>query len=62
MKLLVRARMHGAPPPDESLLAHGWRATHVLPELMAVLEGRRSLRIANVRAETPFVVEDIEGK
>ncbi len=62
VKLLVRARMHGAPPPDESLLAHGWRATHVLPELMAVLEGRRSLRIANVRAETPFVVEDIEGK
>jgi ribonuclease D len=59
VKLLVRARMQGAPPPAESLLTHGWRARHVLPELLAVLEGRRRLRIANVRAESPFVVEDV---
>jgi ribonuclease D len=61
VKLLVRARMQGAPLPAESLLTQGWRAAHVLPELLAVLEGRRSLRIANVRAESPFVVEDIRG-
>jgi ribonuclease D len=59
VKLLVRARMHGAEPPAESLLTQGWRARHILPELLAVLEGRRSLRIANVRAESPFVVEDV---
>ncbi len=61
VKLLVRARMQGAPLPAESLLTQGWRAAHVLPELLAVLEGRRSLRIADVRAEAPFVVEDIRG-
>ena len=59
MPVLVRARMQGAPPPAASLLTEGWRARHVLPELLAVLEGRRSLRIANVRAESPFVVEDV---
>jgi ribonuclease D len=59
VKLLVRARMQGAAPPAESLLTQGWRAAHVLPELLAVLEGRRSLRVANVRAESPFVVEDV---
>ncbi len=62
VKLLVRARMQGAPPPAESLLTQGWRAHHVLPELLAVLEGRRSLRIANVRADSPFVVEDVTGR
>ncbi|HKI31971.1 MAG TPA: HRDC domain-containing protein [Gemmataceae bacterium] len=62
VKLLVRARMQGAPPPAESLLTQGWRARHVLPELLAVLEGRRSLRIVNVRADSPFVVEDVGGK
>jgi ribonuclease D len=61
VKLLVRARMQGAAPPAESLLTQGWRAVHVLPALLAVLEGRRSLRIANVRAESPFVVEDVGG-
>jgi len=62
VKLLVRARMQGSPPPAESLLTQGWRARHVLPELLAVLEGRRSLRIVNVRADSPFVVEDVGGK
>jgi ribonuclease D len=61
VKLLVRAGMQGAPPPAESLLTQGWRARHVLPELLAVLEGRRSLRVANVRSDAPFVVEDVPG-
>src|SRR5262249_28328917 len=59
VKLLVRARLQGAAPPAESLLTQGWRARHVLPELLAVLEGRRSLRIADVRAESPFDVDDV---
>jgi ribonuclease D len=57
VKLLVRAARQGAAPPAESLLTQGWRARHVLPEVLTVLEGRRSLRIADVRADAPFVVE-----
>jgi ribonuclease D len=54
VKLLVRSRYQGSPVPAESLLTHGWRAAHVLPELLAVLEGRRSVRIVDPRAEAPL--------
>lgn len=54
VKLLVRARLNGGDLPTESQLTRGWRAQSVLPELLAVLEGRRSLRIADVGAEAPF--------
>jgi ribonuclease D len=60
VKLLVRARLQGEPAPPESLLTHGWRAAHVLPHLQAVLDGRRSLRIHDVRAEAPFAYADPE--
>lgn len=58
IKLLVRARLQKQPLPEESLLTRGWRAEHVLPELLAVLDGKRSLRIANVASATPFRFED----
>jgi ribonuclease D len=60
VKLLVRARHASGPLPDESLLTHGWRAQYVLPHLLAVLEGRRSLRIADVAADAPFAFVDAE--
>jgi ribonuclease D len=58
IKLLVRSRLAGDPLPLDSLLTKGWRARHVLPELLAVLDGRRSLRVADVRADAPFTFED----
>jgi ribonuclease D len=58
VKLLVRARMACEPLPAESLLTQGWRARQVLPELLAVLEGRRSLRIADAAADAPLALED----
>jgi ribonuclease D len=58
IKLLVRSRLAGEPLPLDSLLTKGWRARHVLPELLAILDGRRSLRIANVRADAPLAFED----
>jgi ribonuclease D len=58
VKGLVRARLSGEPLP-ETTLTRGWRAAHVLPELLAVLDGRRLLRIANVRAEAPFGYEEV---
>jgi ribonuclease D len=58
VKLLVRARMAGAGLPEDSLLTSGWRAAHVLPELLALLDGRRTLRIADIRADAPFAYGD----
>lgn len=58
IKLLVRARLQGAPPPADLPLTQGWRAAYVLPELQAVLEGRRRLRIADVCAEAPLAYEE----
>ncbi len=54
VKLLVRSRFQRSPLPDESLLTRGWRGEHILPDLLAVLDGRRAVRIADVRAEAPF--------
>jgi ribonuclease D len=58
LKLLVRAKLLGLPSAADSLLSHGWRAQHILPHLQAILEGRRSLTIADVNAETPFAYEE----
>ncbi len=38
----------------------GCGAVHVLPELQAMLEGRRTLRIAEVGAEAPFGYEELK--
>jgi ribonuclease D len=61
IKLLVRARLQSNGDdalPAESLLTQGWRSRHILPELLAVLDGRRSVRVADVRAEAPLQVND----
>jgi ribonuclease D len=61
LKLLVRARLQDGPSPEASRLTQGWRAIHVLPDLQAVLEGRRLLRVADVGAEAPFAYQQVEG-
>jgi ribonuclease D len=58
VKLLVRSRLQGAGLPGESMLTRGWRAEHLLPEVLAMLDGRRALRIADVASETPFAFEE----
>jgi ribonuclease D len=58
IKQLVRSRYQGQDVPLNLLLSTGWRAAHVLPELLALLEGRRSLIINDVRADTPFAYEE----
>ncbi len=60
VKRLVRARFAGAPLPDDTPLTQGWRATAILPELLAVLDGRRSLRVADLTAAAPFAYGDVE--
>jgi ribonuclease D len=59
LKLLVRSHRQGQPLPSECLLGQGWRATHVLPELRAILEGQRAVRVADVAREAPFVFEEV---
>ena len=61
IKLLVRAKFEGEPMPEKSALTRGWRAEHILPHVQAILDGRRSLAIADVRSETPFRYQD-DGK
>jgi ribonuclease D len=60
VKNLVRARLQDSDLPADSPLARGWRRQHILPELAALLDGRRSLRISDVRAESPFTIEERE--
>ena len=60
VKRLVRARFVGGPLPDDMPLTQGWRAAAILPELLAVLEGRRTLRVADVTAAAPFAYADTE--
>jgi ribonuclease D len=58
LKTLVRLHLQKRPPCD-LLLTQGWRGKEVLPELLAVLEGHRSLRVADLHAEAPFAITEV---
>jgi ribonuclease D len=60
VKLLVRSRFPGHQCPAESLLTQGWRARHILPALEAILDGRQSVRVADLTAEAPFAIQDVD--
>jgi ribonuclease D len=60
VRLLVRTRQQGKPLPEDFPLTRGWRGVHILPELLAVLEGRRSLRITDPTADAPFALGEID--
>jgi ribonuclease D len=62
VKRLVRARFLGAALPAELPLTQGWRADAILPELLAVLDGRRLVRVADVTAPAPFAYMEAVGK
>ncbi len=59
VRTLVRSRMAKEPLPDAFSLMRGWRAQHVLPELLAVLDGRRAVRIDDLSAEAPLGYADV---
>jgi ribonuclease D len=60
LRAIVRARLAREPQPEDLPLVRGWRAQHVLPKLLAVLEGRRALRIDDLSKEAPLDYADIE--
>ncbi len=58
VRSLVRARYAGQALPDDTPLTTGWRAAHLLPDLLAVLDGRRAVRIADLRSDAPLAYTD----
>lgn len=62
VKALVRGRFRGDSSPPKSLLTEGWRAAHVLPDLVAVLEGKRSVRIGDLKSEAPLSLISFESE
>jgi ribonuclease D len=60
LKQLVRAKVIDQPIPEDSNLNRGWRSEFVLPVLLEVLEGRRGVRVGDLRTATPFVIETAE--
>ena len=61
MKLLVRSRMQGTELPTDTLLTHDWRAEFVLPHLLAVLDGKRGLRIADLQGQAPLDYREMDN-
>ncbi len=59
IRLLVRSAAQKQQLPESSPLASGWRASAILPELQAVLDGRRSIRIGSLGLDAPFRVEEL---
>ena len=57
LKELVRAKMRNEAVSETNLLMTGWRKHHVLPMLLELLDGRRTVRITDVKAESPFTLE-----
>ena len=53
LKAVVRARAGGYPLPDVPL-TRGWRADAILSELLAVLDGRHTLRVVRPASSAPL--------
>ena len=54
---LVRSKMQNEHAAETNLLMAGWRKDFVLPILLELLEGKRSVRVANLQSESPFSLE-----
>ena len=60
VKAVVRAVAAGRPPPDVPL-TRGWRAETILPELLAVLEGRHAVRVAKPSSASPLAYPPVDA-
>ena len=58
IKMLARSAAQRQPPPEDATLCQGWRGKHILPELLAVLEGKRTVRIVDPASDAPLEVSD----
>jgi ribonuclease D len=53
LKAVARSRALGGELPDVQL-TRGWRGRHILPELLAVLDGRHALRVVRPTSLAPL--------
>jgi ribonuclease D len=53
LKAVVRSKAGNTELPDIAL-TRGWRSRHILPELLAVLEGRHALRVVKPNSSAPL--------
>jgi ribonuclease D len=60
VRALVRAKLAREPLPEDIPLVRGWRSHHILPELLAILEGRRAVRIDDLASDAPLDYADVE--
>ena len=54
LRVLTRAFATGKAAAAATALTRGWRAEAALPHFLAILEGRRSLRIADLKRDAPL--------
>jgi ribonuclease D len=59
LRAVVRSKVYDEPLPDVPL-CRGWRAKHVLPELLALLSGDTAIRVANPKAHDPLELVELE--
>ncbi|MFZ4644773.1 MAG: ribonuclease D [Gemmataceae bacterium] len=58
---LLRCRLTGPTEPTEGLLITGWRRKHVLPRLLAVLDGRVAFRL-NLESDKHLTWFEVNGQ
>jgi ribonuclease D len=60
LKAVARSRAGGAELPDVQL-TRGWRGRHILPELLAVLDGHHALRVVKPTSLAPLAYLPVAG-
>ena len=58
LRVLTRAFVAGNLPGAKCGLLRGWRSGAILPHFLALLEGRRSIRLADLGREAPLEYEE----
>ncbi|MGF1580351.1 MAG: ribonuclease D [Gemmataceae bacterium] len=58
IKQILRCVARNHSFPTDLLLTVGWRSQHILPELLAVLNGKRSIRIGDIQCSGPLRISE----
>lgn len=61
LREVAQSAIHHQPLPETSPFSRGWRNEIVLPQLLAVLEGKFSIRLSDPRSEQPFHISRVSN-